>query len=144
MAFSGRLLTGAIADLLETNGLTVYVGVKDDTDPGGWTGAEGASTYEPYTVIFPVTGGYFEGPICQPNADGRPDYIITSFGSTSAQAQWGDDRVHEILTTSKPTIAGRVVQSLICDVHGGVVRDDDVTPPVFSSPSRWRVFETAV
>lgn len=144
MAFSGRLLTDAIKDLLAVpGGLTVYVGEKKKADPGGWSGVEGASPFVPYTVIYPTPGGYFDGTLSAPFADGRPDYVITSFGSTATQAQWGSDRVFDTLTTAKPVVAGRLVQLLIPDVEGGVVRDDDVSPPIFYSPWRWRIFETS-
>lgn len=143
MAFSGRDLTDAIETLLAAAGLTVYVGDKPEGSAGGWQGAEGASTFDPYTVIFPVTGGFFEGTISEPFADARPDYIISSFGATPQQAQWGNDTVFETLTTSKPTVSGRVVQNLVPDVEGGTVREDDVTPPIWHSPSRWRAMETA-
>lgn len=140
MPFQGQLLTQAIIDLLE--GVGLLVGDGDKPASGGWQGAAGASTFEPYTVVYAVTGGYFEGTIGEPFVDARPDYILSSFGATQQQAQHGNDTVYATLTTSKPTVVGQVVELVIPDVDGGTVRDDDVQPPIFHSPSRWRFFLT--
>lgn len=137
---SGRLLTDAIADVLTDAGLLVGVGTKPAD--GGWQGSEGASPFTPYVVLSPVTGGYFDGPLGAPFVDARPDYIITSYGATVAQAQFVNDQVHVTLTSSVPTVTGMVVQLMVPDVEGGAHRDDDVTPPVYYSPSRWRVLMT--
>lgn len=140
MTFQGRLLTQGIIDLLE--GEYLLVGDGDKPSGGGWQGTPGQSDFEPYIVVNAVTGGYFDGTLGDPFADARPDYIISSFGATQQQAQWGNDTVHAVLTTSKPTVSGHVVELIVPDVDGGTVRDDDVTPPVFYSPSRWRFFLT--
>jgi hypothetical protein len=140
MSFQGRLLTQAIIDLLESAYL--LVGDGDKPSGGGWQGTPGQSTFEPYIVVYAVTGGYFDGTIGEPFVDARPDYIISSFGATQQQAQWGNDVVFETLTTSKPSVSGQVVELIVPDVEGGAVRDDDVSPPIFHSPSRWRFFLT--
>lgn len=139
MSFSGRLLTEAIKTLLTDAGLLVDVG--EHPAGGGWEGTPGASTFNAYTVIWPTVGGTYAGTIGVPFADGRPDYTITSYGATAEQSQWGDDKVFATLTTSKPTVSGRVVQLAIPEVHGGAVPDYDVAPPVYFCPTRWRIFD---
>jgi hypothetical protein len=141
MSFKGRLLTDAIITLLE--GEYLLVGDGDKPSGGGWQGTPGQSKYEPYTVVYAVTGGYFDGTIGEPFVDGRPDYIISSFGATQQQAQWGNDTVYAVLTSSKPTVSGAVVQLIVPDVDGGAVRDDDEGIAVYHSPSRWRFFVTS-
>lgn len=141
MSFSGRLLTEAIKTLLTTAGL--LVGIGDKPVGGGWQGTPGASTFKPYTIIWPTVGGVYDGTIGEPFSDARPDYTITSYGATSDQAQWGDDKVFATLTTTKPTVSGRVVQLAIPDVQAGAQPDYDVTPPVFFAPARWRIYDTS-
>lgn len=141
MAFSGRLLSEAIKTLLTNAGLSVDIGKPPST--GGWQGTPGASSFNAYTIIWPIVGGYYEGTLADPFEDARPDYTITSYGVSAQQAQWGDDVVFATLTSSKPTVAGRVVQLAIPDVHGGAEPDFDVDPPVYFCPTRWRILETA-
>lgn len=138
MPFRGQPLTAAIIDLLEGAGLLVGDGIAPSG--GGWQGAEGASTFVPYSIVYAVTGGYFEGTMCEPYANARPDYIVTSIGATQQQCQFQNDEVHGVLTTQKPVVAGQIVDLLSPDVEGGATRDDDVQPPVWFSPSRWRAF----
>lgn len=139
---SARLLTAAIETALDDAGLLVEVGTKPAG--GGWQGAPGASQFTPYTVIYPTPGGSSGGSITAPFDDVMPDYTISSFGSTAAQAQWGDDLVRATLTSADAvTVSGRSVMLAIPDVDGGVLRDDDVQPPVWHSPTRWRLMTTA-
>lgn len=140
MSFSGRLLTDAIVTLLTNAGLVVGSGTKPAT--GGWQGTPGESVFTPYVVVYATTGGYFDGPISTPFADAMPDYVISSFGSNQQQAQFTNDLVYTTLTGSKPTAAGMSVELVSPDVEGGVVRDDDVTPAIHYSPTRWRIFTT--
>lgn len=139
---SNRLLTDALAQALTDAGLLVDVGIKPDG--GGWQGSPGASTFEPYTVLYPSIGGASDGPICDPFTDVAADFIITSFGATPTQAMWGADEAREALTSPGTiVVVGRVVMLAIPDVEGGVIRDDDVQPPIYSSPCRWRLMTTA-
>ena len=139
---SARLLTDAIATALTDGGLLVGVGTKPAG--GGWAGTQGASTFAAFTIVYPSPGGYSDGTVATPFDDVNPDYIISSFGSTVDQAQWGDDKVRATLTAAGAvTVSGRSVMLVIPDVDGGVIRDDDVTPPIFHAPTRWRVMTTA-
>lgn len=140
-AHSARDLSAAIVTALEDADL--LVGLGDKPAGGGWAGAAGASTFTAYTVVYPTPGGFSDGTMSVPFDDVQPDYIISSFGSTVEQAQWGDDEVRAALTAAGAlTVAGRSVSLVIPDVDGGVIRDDDLTPPIFHSPTRWRIRTT--
>lgn len=141
-AHSARILTTAIETALSNAGLLVAVGSKPAG--GGWQGTEGNSTFAAYTVVYPTPGGASMGSLSVPFDDVHSDYTISSFGSTVAQAQWGDDKVRATLTAASAlSVSGRSVQLVAPDVDGGVIRDDDVTPPIFHAPTRWRVMTTA-
>lgn len=141
---SGRELTDAIITALRAASLVVGDGDKSNgAETGGWSATPGQSAFTPYVVVFPTPGGYYDGSIAEPFADARPDYVISAFGGTREQAQWGADKVYAtLLDPSNVTVTGRTVQLLSPDVDGGTIRDDDVSPPIYHSPSRWRVMTT--
>lgn len=141
-AHSARLLTTAIETALDGAGLLVGVGSKPTG--GGWAGAPGDSVFAAYTVIYPTPGGSATGTISTPFDDVMPDYVISSFGATVEQAQWGDDLVRSTLTAANAvSVSGRSVMLISPDVDGGTIRDDDVQPPIFHCPTRWRFMTTA-
>jgi hypothetical protein len=137
----GRQLTAAIVQLLEGDGW--IVGDGDVPDAGeGWQGVPGASSFVPYVVVHPSTGGVFDGSIGDPYGDARPDYVIHAYGATPAQCQAVNDAVFAALTSTLPQMVGRTVQLASPDVEGGVVRDPDAEPPIWYAPTRWRIYTT--
>lgn len=138
----GRDLTAAIIAAIEADGWTVGEGVAPDSGVG-WQGSPGASNFVPYVVVYPTPGGVFDGTVSKPFDDARPDYVIHSIGSTQEQCQLLNDAVFDALTTATLSVSGRVVQLVRPDVDGGVVREDDAQPPLFYSPTRWRVWTTS-
>jgi hypothetical protein len=138
---SGRELTNAIITALTAVPLTVGDGIKPAG--AGWQGTPGSANFNPYVVVYATPGGYYDGPITTPYADARVDYTITAFGASQDQAQWGADKVFAaLIVPTNVTVSGRSVQLLSPDVDGGCIRDDDVQPPVYFSPTRWRVMTT--
>lgn len=137
----GRTLTAAIVSALEAASIDVGEG-EAPTSGVGWSGSPGASTFTPYVVVHAVTGGGFDGPIGDPDQDAAVDYVLTSIGGTQAQAQWMNDLVYSTLKSATLSVSGRSVLRVRPDVEGGAQRDDDATPPVWFSPTRWRVFTT--
>ena len=138
---SGRTLTDAIITALEAASLTVGDGIKPSG--AGWQGTPGSANFNPYIVVYPTPGGFYDGTIGETFADARVDYTISSFGASREQAQWGADQVFAtLIDPSNVTVSGRSVQLISPDVDGGVIRDDDVQPPIFHSPTRWRVSTT--
>lgn len=138
----GLDLTDAIVEALEADGWIVGRSLRPKTPATGWQGAAGASAFIPYIVVHPTPGGYFTGSISDPFGDAQADYIIQAFGGDPRQAQLVNDAVFRVLTTTVLVVDGRQVQLAIPDVDGGVVRDDDVQPPVFYTPTRWRILTT--
>jgi hypothetical protein len=139
---SGRELTNAIISALTTAGLVVGDGIKP-TSNAGWQGAPASANFNPYVIVYATPGGFYDGPVGDSFADARVDYTISAFGASQDQAQWGADKVFATLTNpANVTVSGRSVQLISPDVDGGCIRDDDVTPPVFHSPTRWRAMTT--
>lgn len=143
MAYSARALTQALVDLIGTEtGIATFVR-GDDLSAVGWQGTPGASTFVPYVLVEPITGGFTEGTLCNPHESPRPDYIIRPIGMSVAQVETVDDKVFAALTSTKPAAAGMVVHHLSPDVLGGVDPDYDVGPPhIYHAPTRWRIFTT--
>lgn len=139
--YKGADLTAAITAVLEATTLPVGEGVKPEG--AGWQGTPGDSQFVTYVVVHPSPGGVFEGSLDEPYDDGQPDYVITAYAATQHGCQVAADLVYEALVTSEYAVTGRSVQLASPDVEGGVVRDDDVQPPVFYSPTRWRFYTTA-
>jgi hypothetical protein len=138
---SGRELTDAIIASLTTAGLTVGDGIKPAA--GGWQGTPGSANFNPYVIVYATPGGFYDGSIAAPFADARVDYTISGFGASQDQAQWCADKVFaRLIDPANVTVSGRGVQLLSPDVDGGCIRDDDVTPPIWHSPTRWRVSTT--
>lgn len=137
---SARLLTAAIIAALEADGLLV----GDGTKPVGGGRDSASEPFAPYSVVYATGGGTFSGSVGVPFDDAYPAYVISSFGASQAQALWGDDKVRGVmLTPGSITLSGRSVMLATPDVDGGVQRDDDVSPPVYWCPTRWRVMTTA-
>lgn len=141
-AHSARALTAAVVAKLDATALLVGTGTKPVG--GGWAGTPGTSVFNPYTIVYPTPGGSSSGSLSVPFDDVSPDFIITSFGASVEQAQWGDDLVRSTLVSPAViTVTGRTVMLAIPDMDGGVMRDDDVQPPIFYTPTRWRLMTTA-
>lgn len=140
-AYKGRDLTAAIVSDLTTAG--ALVGQGDKPAGGGWQGTPGASVFVAYVVVHPTPGGVFDGSLDEPFDDAQPDYIISSFAATQVACQELADVVFARMLSAVLPLTERRVQLVIPDVEGGVVRDDDVQPPVFYSPTRWRIFTTS-
>jgi hypothetical protein len=138
-----RDLTDAIVDALELAGLVVGRGIKPATG-AGWQGDPGASTFIPYVVVHPSPGGVYDGSLETPFDDAQPDYVVSAIAATQTACQVTADAAFAVLLTAPSFVMdGRVVQLAEPDVDGGVVRDDDVQPPVYYSPTRWRFYTTS-
>ena len=140
--YSARALTTALVAKLDATALRVGTGTKPAG--GGWAGTPGASVFNPYTVVYPTPGGSSDGSLGIPFDDVSPDFIISSFGASVEQAQWGDDLVRATLVSPAViAVTGRTVMLAIPDMDAGVMRDDDVSPPLYHAPSRWRLMTTS-
>jgi hypothetical protein len=138
---SGRDLTDAIVTALEA--ADCLVGRSLMPEGAGWQDEPGASQHLAYVVVHPTPGGVFDGSIEAPFDDAQPDYVITAIGANPTACQTLADKVFATLLTAPSfPVDGRRIQLAEPDVEGGVVRDDDVQPPVYYSPTRWRFYTT--
>lgn len=140
-------LTDAIVAALEAEGLLVGDAIRPDG--GGWwdttndvPGTPDVHPFVPYVDVWPVSGGVADGTLAKPYADAHPDYILRVFAANRAQCEFIQDVVWEAMLSLSVVLTGRQVQLVRPDVMPGVFRDDDVQPPVFFAPSRWRVWTT--
>jgi len=122
--------TDAVIAALEAAGLTVGDAVApDDTDP-------------PYVVVYAIAGGGSTGTLARPDDDAFLVYQATCVGTSREQAEWLADKALELLGPDAVAVPGRRVCRVSLDMHGGIQRDDNVTPPVFWSAPRFRMTTT--
>jgi len=120
--------TDAVVAALEDLGLTV----------GDAVAPAGASP--PYVTVYPIPGGGTSGTLGDPDADVSLIYQVTCTGVSREQVQWLEDVVRGLLDGIE--VSDRKTLRVSLDMHGGTQRDDQLTPPVFWSTPRFRVFTT--
>lgn len=96
----------------------------------------------PYYVAYPVPGGESTGNLGSPSDDAVLIVQVTCVGKSREQAQWMADKATEKLLNETLTVADRKIARIKLDTNPGVRRDDDVTPPVFTSMPRFRLMST--
>jgi len=94
-----------------------------------------------YVVVYSIPGGGTSGNLDDPNADAVLVYQVTCVGKRRDQAELLADQVSELLQTELD-VPGRDIPSIKVNMHGGALRDDSVTPPVFQSSPRFRIMST--
>lgn len=121
-----RTYTDALITALEATGLTVGDADADGLDP-------------PFCVLYPRPEGRFSGTLGDTTKFAEKVDQATCVGATREQSQWVADKV--LGTLNGLSIPGRFV----CRVHPdvpGTFRDDDVTPPLYSTPVLLRITST--
>lgn len=120
----------AVQTALEAAGLTVYVG-------GAPQGVAPTDT-TPYVVLYPEPGRAEAASL----ADNRTNFSavvqLTCVGLTAEQAMSVSDRAIGAMSTVL-TVAGRASWKPEALDGQPVQRDDDVVPPNFYAPSRYRL-----
>lgn len=124
-------LTDAIISALQRAGLSVGDAIRPDPLPS-----------QGYVVVYPLTGGTANGPIGHPDDDASVIYQLTSVGRIRKECEWVADKARRALLAASLPIGDRMVVRVGVDMLGGILRDDDVQPPVFYSPDRYRVMTT--
>lgn len=122
-----RALTDDIIAALEAGGLTVGDADGQELDP-------------PYGVVFPI-GGLLDGSLANPDEDGESVVQVSAVGVSRRQAEWVRDEARAVML-AEPAVTGRNVQRVSVDNDVGVRRDDDVEPPQFFIPERYRILHT--
>lgn len=124
---SVREHTNAIIAVLEGEGLKV----GDAEAPAG---------KPPYVVVYPLPGGRASGTLGELDADAELLYQVTCVGTSRKQAEWLADATHVLLDGFD--VEGRYIPRVALEMHAGVMRDDQQTPPVFWATPRYRVLTT--
>lgn len=146
-----RTHTDAIVDALGGSMKVFDAGGPDLNAPGhhggagwGWQGAgPGLGKFKPYCIVYPLTGGIFDGTLGCPDDDASLIWQVTCVGVTRAQCEWAADTVNDVLIGQPLTVADRFIARVWSDMAGGGARrDDEVQPPVFIATPRYRVEST--
>jgi len=102
--------------------------------------ADGTGLTTPYAVLHPIPGGSRSGTVAAPEDDCELVYQVTCVGDSRRAARWVNDKVDAAMQSI--SVTGRFVGPVLLDSNPGVLRDTDVTPHVFYSTPRYRVFTT--
>lgn len=98
-----------------------------------------SDTSTPYAVVYPLTDEPGEGPLDDPHQVANPAFQVTCVGDTREQAQWMQKEVRDALLGWSPTVAGFGTFPVHLLEGSGVLRNDAVQPPDFSSSDRFWV-----
>lgn len=123
-----RIHTDAVIAALEAAGLVV--GDAEAVD------ATRVPLEPPYAVVYPMPGR-LGGTMADPERDGQVVYQVTSVGVSRSEAEWVRDKAREVLLPGL-VVAGRRIVRVKVEMVGEVARDDDVSPPRFFIPERFR------
>jgi len=130
---NGYELTTQIVEALQAAGLSVGRAVAPTT-----------STSQGYVVVYPLTGGTFDGAIDAPNSEARASYQLTSVSASAQQCEWLADKARRTLVAADLTLTDRGVVRIDPVFMGGVMREDDGGgAPLFYSPERFTVWTDA-
>lgn len=134
-----RKVTQAVFDALVAAGIAMGDGIKPaNAGPGQGTGG----AFKPYGVLFPLPGGVASGPLDAPEEDFESLLQVTCIGESRYQAEWVADKVRAVMINTQFAIDGRSFVRARTDMEGGIQRDDDVQPPQFYKPERYRLVTT--
>ena len=132
LAWLGSQLTGPVGD------------GKAPTEPHGWQGAPGQSSFIGYFVLHTITGGALDGDLVRPSDDGDLIWQVNAIGGTAQQADLLADQAFEVLCDELPPLAinGRAVLFADVDVPHGAAREDPDQPSIWMSVARYRIATT--
>ncbi len=129
---AARPLTDVIVFTLQSAGLVVGDAVR----PSAATATAG------YVVVYSLPGGSIDGTLGAPNDDASVMYQLTSVGADRRQCEWVADRARQVILSAVMPLTDRIISPVMVDMLGGTIRDDDIQPPVWYSPDRYRVMTT--
>lgn len=150
--------TSAILDVLSPHFKTFDAGAPDlNATPGvvasgskgwGWQGKPGETSFLPYRILYPLTGGTFggdndTGTLADPSDDASLIWQVTCVGATRPQCESLVDNTNTLLVEQPLVVPNRFIMRLWSDMAGGGVRiDNEIQPPVFIATPRYRVEST--
>lgn len=123
-----RVHTDAVIARLQALGLMV----GDAEAPAG--------SPQKYAVVYPIAGGSSSGVLGAPDDNAELVVQVTCVGVSREQAEWVQDKAMGLLTGF--SVTGRKIARVDVENYGGVVRDDDKSPPLFYSFPRFRLYST--
>jgi hypothetical protein len=99
-----------------------------------------SATVPPYVVVYPIAGGRSTGTLGAPDDDAELVYQVTCIGTSRKQAQWLEDKVSGLLAGF--AVTGRSVARVEVESYGGMVREDQKSPPLYLATPRFRLYST--
>lgn len=120
----------AVIAALTAAGLTVYLG-------GAPPGISPTAT-DPYVVLYPEPGRTETASLGDDRTNFSAVIQLTCVGLTAEQAMSVSDRAIAVLSTVL-TVTGRTSWKPEALDGQPVQRDDDISPPVYYAPSRYRL-----
>jgi hypothetical protein len=120
--------TDAVIATLVAAGLTVGDAKAPAGDP-------------PYVVVYSISAGGWTGPLAARHDDGSLVYQVSCVGKSRQQAEWLEDKAITAILEGIP-VTGRSIPYIELDLSGGVARDDDRTPPLWTAAPRFRIATT--
>lgn len=125
---------------------TIPVGYGEKPEEGGWRGAPGASEFQGYGVVHPLSAGQYEGNLGQPSVDGDLLWQVNAISATQAAADTIADQFADALLGPLPTgllvVPGRALLWIRADVPHGAAREDADQPSIWWSFGRYRIGTT--
>lgn len=104
--------------------------IGDGEIPDGWQAGKPPVIFYPYGVLY-VGTTLMQGSLVDPKEDGLHRLQVTSVGKDRAGTEWLRDRVRPILLDTTVQIDGYAVVWTELVTSQPILRDDDVTPPLF-------------
>lgn len=127
-----------VSQRLHTDGVIAALEAVDELNVGDATGKD---LPLPYAVVYAIPGGDSSGTLERPDEDAELVYQVTCVGKSRRQAEWAVDKAMSALLDGF-AVEGREITRVWVDSFGGIRRDDDATPPLFSGMPRFRVKTT--
>jgi hypothetical protein len=117
--------------------------IGDGVAPRGIPGDTKAELEPPYSVLYELPGGRFDGPLNDSQGDTTFVYQITSVGTTRQQAAVCRDICRGLMKRENLIITDRYVRDLKhLSPSSGTVRDDDLANPLFYAYDRYELDTT--
>ena len=133
-------ITAALLVLLRAT--PIAIGDGEQPPDTGYVVPLDASRFVPYAVLYPLPGGTTDGSIAEPDDDAETWYQVTGVGASREQAETVADITRAALVGARPTLTGRTVDRIWCELLGGARRDGTAEPPVWITTDRFVVATT--
>ena len=123
---------GIIATL-EAAGLTV----GDHARPFATPADPADSDWAPYVMVYLQPGGGVDGPASDPDSEFDGRFTLVSVGRVAAEARDTGDDAYVAITAGFSATDRSIQRVRPLEANGIVMRDDNVTPALFSHSRRY-------